>query len=98
MKTRQEYEQKYFHNQRITGFGLGVTLHVPCPFCAEPDFLIYKIIEMESALTSDHVCKHCGRGMKTFIERDKYGGTKMEFVQTCGDDPPDFLPKMRRIQ
>lgn len=94
----QAYIEKFHANQKIEGFGIDkVTIHVPCPFCAEPDFMLYTILEVEKALEAGATCKHCNRGSKAIIHREN-GGMSFEMVQTCGDEPSDWLvPKMRRI-
>ena len=94
--TKQEYEAKFHANQKVTGFGLEVTMHMPCPACAEPDFVSYKILEMKKVLTESVICKHCGFGSKAIFNHDN-GGVSFEFVQTAGGDLPDYLPPMRRV-
>jgi hypothetical protein len=93
---KQEYEEKLNANQRITGIGFETTMHMPCPFCAEPDFMIYRVLETEQALDKGAVCKHCGRGMKAILKRSE-GGISFELVQTCGDPPPDYVLPLRAI-
>lgn len=93
--TRTEYEEKFHKNQKITGRFLETTMHMPCPFCAEPEFMVYKILDTEKVIANGAVCKFCNRGCKAIVTRDA-GGVGFRFVQTCGDDPPDYLPKMER--
>jgi hypothetical protein len=97
-KDAQEYLERFAANQKIEGFGLGnVHMHMPCPFCAAPDFLVYELLEVERKLEEGAVCNECGRGMKGLVNHFA-GGKSLEFVQTCGPNPPDWLqPNMRRM-
>ena len=94
----QEYTQRFHANQRITGFGIdGVRMHVPCPFCAAPDWLVHGILETETAMQRDTICQECGRSARALMQRDARG-VQFEFVQTGGPDQPDWLtPHMRRV-
>lgn len=95
--TQEEYEKRFHENAQVTGEGLETTMHMPCPFCAAADFLVHHIIDTENAYEGGAVCGECGRGAKAIFTRSE-GNTTFEFVQTMGDDPPDFLPRMRRMQ
>lgn len=94
--TKDEYERLVTANTKIEGYGLDVTMHLPCPFCAAPDFMLYKVIDANDALRAGAVCKSCGRGMKGIVQESS-AETTIEMVQTCGNDPPEFLPPMRRV-
>jgi hypothetical protein len=95
---KEEYEKRYHANQRIEGFGLGnVHIHLPCPFCAAPDFMIYELMETEACLEKGAVCKECKRGMGAMVTRDG-GAVQIEMVQTEGPDAPDYVPRMKRIE
>jgi hypothetical protein len=92
-----EYNAKYMRNMKMEGFGInGTKMHQPCPFCAEPDFVIFPIFEMEKHMSRPHTCKSCGRSAKCIFEHVA-GGVQMEIVQTGGLEPFPYLPKMRRI-
>ena len=97
-KSLDEYNKRYFENQKIEGYGIyGVGMRVPCPFCAAPDFIVHKVIETEEAFAKGAVCKECGRGAKAIFARDP-SGVSFEIVQTSGPDQPEWLtPKMRRV-
>lgn len=95
--TVEEYNAKSHAGIRYFGHGIRETgMSIPCPFCAAPDFVEYKLIEMEAVMSKEIVCKACGRGMRTIFERSR-DGVKMEMVQSRGDQPPAYLPKMRAI-
>jgi hypothetical protein len=94
--TKTEYEAKFTRNQSISGYGLDVTMHMPCPFCATTGWMVYKILEMEEVSSREHVCSECGRGAR-MIYTHSGSSTSFEVVQTRGDDPPDYLPRMRRV-
>jgi hypothetical protein len=94
--SQQQYTEKFFRNQFISGIGFGVEMHVPCPFCAEPDWLVHKIVDTREAYSAGAVCKHCDRGCRALFKRDAGGGVSWEFVQTSGRAAPSFVLPMRR--
>lgn len=89
------FNAKFKKNMKIDGFGLDVMLHVPCPFCADPDALVHKVIDTVSAYEKGARCKGCGRGFRGIFTQHR-GGTTFLIVQTAGDDPPAWLPRMPR--
>lgn len=94
---KNEYLDKFAKNQKITGYGIDVTMHMPCAFCAEPDFLVFRVIDSETAMEKGAVCKQCHRGVKALMDKS-HGGIGFEIVQTEGPDGPDWLkPTMRRV-
>lgn len=97
--TKEDYDKKFVSNTKYSGNGLSTTIHMPCPFCAEPDFRVFRIVDTEKANQDEAVCKSCGRGCKMLYERTDGlgGGVSFEMVQTRGDDPPEYLPPMRRV-
>jgi len=97
-KNKDEYLERFHTNQRVSGFGFGnVHIHMPCPFCAAPDFLVYEIMQTEEALKKDTACAECGRSSKSIFKRNA-SGVEFELVQTGGDDSSEWLtPKMRRV-
>ena len=97
-KNAAEYLALFQSNQHIKGFGIGnVHIHMPCPFCAAADFLVYEILQCEVAMGKGATCRQCGRGAKTIYTRTP-GSLSFEIVQTEGPDQPEWLkPKMRRL-
>jgi hypothetical protein len=87
-KTLDEHSAKYKANHKITGSGPDAIIHMPCPFCAEPNFAVGTALQIEAAFADGAICKSCGRGMR--VVRDKPGLIPMFFL-TCGDDPPKYL-------
>jgi len=92
-----EFEAKFQANTKYSGFGMATTLHVPCAFCAEPDFMVYKILEVDEAVKKGAVCKSCLRGLKAIFHVDTPGNKQFEMVQFCGPEAPRFLTPIRRI-
>lgn len=91
-----EYLERFHANQRLSGFGFDTTQHMPCPFCAAPDFLVFKILEVEYALSCGARCGECDRSMKAVFKKIS-GSVSFEVVQTSGSDPPEWVqPRMRR--
>ena len=96
-KTLDDYNRLIHLGQRMTGFGTDVTMHMPCYFCATPDFVEWKIAEMRETASKPHTCKACGRSAKLVFTDDGDGSVSFEVVQTGGRDPADYLPPMRRV-
>lgn len=92
-----EFNKKWHDNYKVEGFGIeGMTVSFPCPFCAEPGFAQYKLMDMEKVMSKGNVCEYCKRGMKAVFVATEHG-VQIEQVQTCGPDLPDwYYPKMRR--
>lgn len=92
------YRAKFKKREHFTGSRFDTFLHIPCPFCGEPDWLIARVHEGEEALTRESVCRHCNRGGKAIFRRPNLGTTEFEIVQTSGPDAPAWLnPKPRRV-
>ena len=97
-KTKEDYDKKYHDNMKITGFGLETGMELPCPFCAAPGFMTYKILHVEEEMKKEHICQACNRGVAAIFTHFN-GGKSFEFVQTCGaDSEVDYLPIMRRAK
>jgi hypothetical protein len=87
-----EYNIRYAENMRIEGYGVdGVRTHVPCPFCAEPDWLVHGILDVEERYAKGAVCERCHRGVRALIRKEA-GTTTLHFVQTEGPDAPVWFP------
>ena len=93
--TKEELERRFKENYRIEGFGVDMTIHCPCPFCGAPDFITYEFWRVTEELSRERVCKECGRGLRGTIERIQDAIT-LELEQTCGDDPPPYVPIPKR--
>jgi hypothetical protein len=92
--SKEEFEAKFEKNTAYYGKYLGTGMKMPCPFCAEPDFLVYLIIEVNEKLKEGAVCKHCQRGCKGIVVENP-GSISFRMVQTSGDDPSPWA-KMDR--
>lgn len=93
-----EYNTRFLENQKISGFGPNVTIHMPCPFCTASDWLVYRILETRSAMENGAICRTCGRGARALFTSPAAGVTKFEMVQFHGPDQPAWLePRMRRL-
>jgi hypothetical protein len=92
--SKEDYEARFHENQKMTGRFFETTMHMPCPFCAAPEFMVYKILEVTEIIAQEHICSECRRGCRAIITRET-GGISFEFVQTQGDPPPEWVPAMR---
>lgn len=105
LASMEELNTRTLANAKTSGFGIeGVTQHFPCPFCAEADSIVVRIIDMaDSAELASEPCSNCERSWKVVIAREGGGAaaggeTSFEMVQTGGPDQPAwFDPKMRRV-
>ena len=93
--SRDEFNEKHEANSRISGSGSETTLHMPCPFCAEPDFLVHRIVDADAAYAKGAVCKFCRRGVRRVVNCGQVGWTT-EAVQTCGPDVASWQRPIRR--
>jgi hypothetical protein len=89
------YDLTFKQNQKLTGVGSRTTCHLPCPFCAAPDWMVYSVVDALAAFERGAVCEHCHRGARALVARVA-GGVSYKFVQTCGAAPPSYLPAMPR--
>ncbi len=91
-KTREEYEERFAATHRIEGRGIeGVTFHTPCPACAAPDFLVHRLLDVETAWEAGATCEECGRGFRAEIARTNFGGRRFSLVQWRGDPSPAWI-------
>ena len=94
-----DFNTRFAAAQHIEGFGMDTTMHVPCAFCAAPDFMIYPLLELQTITSRIHICKACGRAGKFLYQPLPQGGTQMELVQTGGPNPPAWMtPAPRRVE
>lgn len=93
----QEYTERFHANQNVSGFGIETTMHMPCPFCAAPEFMVYRIIDSEAAMQEGAVCSSCKRGAAIEFSVNTESMKQFEVVQTSGAAQPSWLqPQMRR--
>ncbi len=96
-RSKDEWMARFQQNSRVTGEGAETTQHIPCPFCAAPDFYVVPLLAAKTALAEDHTCASCGRSGRHEIVTERKGMTA-EFVQTGGPDPAECLrPWPRRL-
>jgi hypothetical protein len=84
-------------NTKVEGKGPDTIVHAPCPFCAAPDFLVYRLLDVQSAVSEDTTCASCARSMRGIFTEDGKGGTQVELVQTGGPDIPAWFTPIRRV-
>lgn len=99
--TLEAYTAQFHRNQKVTGYGIDVTMHMPCPGCAQPGFM--DMSPMQAALApelpwaGDHTCENCGRAFR-FTEVRGHGSLGMTMGQIAGPDLPPYLPPMKRLE
>lgn len=94
--TFEEYEERTSQNTEIVGHGLATATHVACPFCGAAGYAVWPVMSAQEAMSKDTTCTACGRSGRAVVERTE-SGIEVEFVQTAGEDPPAYLPRIRRI-
>ena len=93
----EEYQERVQENTKTTGYGFETTQHVPCPFCAAPEFMVFKVMDAEEAMNAGATCGECGRSARMPVTRTP-GTMWFEMVQTGGPDQPEWLyPKIKRV-
>jgi len=96
--TTEEYLERYYLNNTLTGLGIETTMHMPCPFCAAKDFMVYGILEAIKVMSAGATCQECQRSAKVIISGAPGQPRYIEVVQTGGQDQPEWIkPKMRRV-
>ncbi len=94
-KDAAAYNVRFGQSQKLSGFGpFGTKSHVPCPFCAAPDWLVFRIIDTEKAMERGAVCGECKRGARAVTTRTAHG-LSFHLVQTEGPDAPSYSPFQR---
>lgn len=87
-----EYNTRYQENILIEEYGVdGIRTHVPCPFCAEPDWLVHGLLDVEEKYRKGAVCRRCHRGAIVLTKKEN-NVTTLHFVQTEGPDIPAWFP------
>jgi hypothetical protein len=96
----KEYLERFHANQRVSGFGLEVANHLPCPWCAHPDFMVLYpgrgILpsddhpDLDTQMSTEATCSNCGRSGKNVVERTPTS-VGFSFFQTGGRDAPEWL-------
>jgi hypothetical protein len=95
--SKDEYDQRFYKNHLVSGSGLNTTVHMPCPFCAAPDWSVFPVLETEEVMKGPGAtCKECGRSAK-FVFTQTANSKSFELVQTGGDAPPSWLPHVRKV-
>lgn len=95
---RDDYLKLFNANQAISGYGSDVAMHMPCPWCAAPDFAKWRIIDSERLMQQPSTCGECGRTGHIVFTMNEPGHKAFEFVQTAGPDAPEWLtPPPRRV-
>lgn len=94
-QNQDEYLVRWTASEKFEGTGDARLYHVPCPFCAAPDFMIYSRDTMDAVRAAGAICKECKRGAQ---EVTPPGGGAREIVQTAGPAQPAWLePLMRSV-
>lgn len=90
--SREAYEQRFKASHKITGYGIAnVRIHMPCPFCAAPDWIVCGFLEVEAGYAAGAKCEECGRTARAIYIRQA-NGCSIEMVQTEGDLPDEWIP------
>lgn len=99
-KTLADFERLAMLNASVSGFGVEVVNHIPCPFCAAAgwlDFPITAALTGYAEITGPRICASCGREGRLDIhsDEDSNGSMSFGFVQIAGPPPPAYLPPMK---
>lgn len=94
-KTKAEFESLYHSNARVSGYGALVTQHLPCPFCAAPDWLDVPIAKLalegsQKVFGTPRTCVECKRTAKVLVA-ETASMTSMRLLLIEGDEPAEYL-------
>jgi hypothetical protein len=102
--TKEEFDIRFAANAYADPDGsMECAFHIPCPFCAAPDFVVAKLLEFNMITSMARTCRECDRGVKLVLKpvhHPKTGnliGESYQFLQTHGEDPPSWAP-MKRVE
>ena len=90
-KTLEEYNRRVADGNRITGYGMNVTVHSPCPLCGAAGHREFRLLAMQEETVKPVTCKECGRTSKMEYHNTP-NSTQFEIVQTAGPPAPPFVP------
>lgn len=99
-RSMDEYRERFMASHKSSGEGFTLNVHMPCPFCATPDWLVMRVLETEVRLAEGATCGRCGRSARAIVKGGSAEdeGMSFEMVQTGGADCPEWLvPPMRRV-
>lgn len=97
-RSMEEYLTRWTSSERFSGYGMNTMIHMPCPFCATGEWLVYRILDSETALAKGATCAACGRSARCLFEREG-GNLHFELVQTAGAEAPEWLsPRPRYLR
>jgi hypothetical protein len=89
----EEYNARQIENAYLSGQGMDVKVHTPCPFCAAGDWHEYRIIDVLAQEGETIFCAECGRtGQFNVWSAD--GSTHAAISLEAGPDVPDFLKNL----
>lgn len=95
--TLEAFNQLWKTGYQVTGEGIETTASMPCPFCAWPGFMTYKILEVRQVMSETHKCAHCGRSSRCEVSGSlAEGGISFVMLLVAGPDVADYLPPARR--
>lgn len=90
-RTQAEFERRYHASAQMDGVGIaGTMMHVPCPFCAAPDWIVHKLVDTQRAYRKGAVCNQCLRSAHAVCDSVQ-GYTSLRMVQTGGADPAPWV-------
>lgn len=89
--TKEAFEKRYHESAHMEGVGImGLTMHVPCPFCAAPDWMVHTVRGTQAAYHQGAFCSECQRGAHAELDYEA-GYTSIRWVQDCGRDPAPWV-------
>lgn len=86
------FERRFKAAYRLSGAGLDVAVHYPCPFCAAPEWLVQPVFATRLDHGPETTCVECGRSARFLTDAPGPGSVTVELVQTGGPPPPEWVP------
>ncbi len=93
-KTREEYEHRAASHMAISGFGMDVTQHFPCPACSARDWMVIRILDLDTKGAEPTRCRECGRTLRIEFNRSSFS-TSFRVLLVEGPDVSPWVPVTR---
>ena len=89
--TKEDFESLYHSNTSVSGYGVDITQHLPCPFCAAKGWATWRLaLPVSKVWAEPKKCDACGRTSKLAVTETAFS-TSMQLILVDGPDPAPYL-------
>ncbi len=101
-KSTAEYNALFKKNKRLEICEGNTFVHLPCPFCASPNWIIFNILGAYEALVKGATCRTCKRTARAVVVNRRGGSRSImrtEMFKVAGPKQPGWMdPQMRQLK